>query len=227
DADFAAGDFDTGFIARHPDLLALDTTPPAAAIAAAALHVLAQPAATPDAEPHSPWSVTDAWRMNLPGAIKLNLLCGEATILVRATAAGEDWQLAWGDERHLGRLTGGLLRLDDTTLPVTIVPGDILTVLVSGRTIAITLLDPLAPPRAAPPGADHVLAPIPGRITSVLVQPGDVVARGQTLIVLEAMKMEMSLTASMDGTIAAVRCAVGDMVQEGADLVDFAATDAG
>ncbi len=227
DADFAAGDFDTGFIARHPDLLALDSTPPAAAIAAAALHVLAQHAATPDAEPQSPWSATDAWRMNLPGAVDMHLLCGEATILVRATPAGEDWQLGWDGERHLGRLTGGLLRLDDATLPVTIVPGEALTVLVSGRTIAITPLDPLAPPRAAPPGADHVLAPIPGRITSVLVQPGDVVSRGQTLIVLEAMKMEMSLTSAMDGTIAAVRCAVGDMVQEGADLVDFASADAG
>jgi 3-methylcrotonyl-CoA carboxylase alpha subunit len=116
-----------------------------------------------------------------------------------------------------------MLRLDDVTVPAHVVEGAGLTVLLAGRPYGFAVVDPLAPPRAAPPGADHVLAPIPGRITSVLCRVGDVVTRGQPLIVLEAMKMEMTLTAAMDGTIAAVRCAVGDMVQERADLVDFAA----
>jgi 3-methylcrotonyl-CoA carboxylase alpha subunit len=71
-----------------------------------------------------------------------------------------------------------------------------------------------------------VMAPIPGRIASVLVAPGERVARGQVLLVLEAMKMEMSLTASMDGVVASLRCAAGDMVQEGVDLVTFEQEDA-
>ena len=64
---------------------------------------------------------------------------------------------------------------------------------------------------------------IAGQVRAVMFNEGDRVTKGQPLIVLEAMKMEMTLTAAMDGTIAAVRCAVGDMVQERADLVDFAA----
>ncbi|MBU6499245.1 MAG: hypothetical protein KGQ40_12020, partial [Rhodospirillales bacterium] len=56
---------------------------------------------------------------------------------------------------------------------------------------------------------------------SVLVTPGDAVRRGQALIVLEAMKMELTLSAAMDGVVASLRCAEGDMVQEGVDLVTF------
>ncbi len=218
--EFAAATFDTGFIARHPSVLETDPAPPPEAIAAAVLHLLAQPAATPEAEPHSPWSTTDAFRLNLPGIRSITL----DTTEIQATRTPDAWSLAWNGQTHTASLTGGQLRLDTRTIPVTIIPGETrLTILIAGQPHHFTQIDPLAPPTAAPPGADHVLAPIPGRITAVLCAPGDRVTKGQPLIVLEAMKMEMTLTAAMDGTIAAVRCAVGDMVQERADLVDFAA----
>jgi 3-methylcrotonyl-CoA carboxylase alpha subunit len=65
----------------------------------------------------------------------------------------------------------------------------------------------------------QVLAPMPGRIASVNVAEAGAVARGQTLVTLEAMKMEHALIAPFDGTVAEVRCAVGDQVTEGALLV--------
>jgi 3-methylcrotonyl-CoA carboxylase alpha subunit len=65
------------------------------------------------------------------------------------------------------------------------------------------------------------MAPIPGRVASVLVQPGDAVQRGQVLVVVEAMKMEITLAAPEDGIVSAVRCAAGDMVEEGVELVHF------
>jgi acetyl/propionyl-CoA carboxylase alpha subunit len=68
-------------------------------------------------------------------------------------------------------------------------------------------------------GDSQVLAPMPGRIASLAVKVGDAVNRGQTLVTLEAMKMEHALTAGFDGTVAEVRCAVGDQVTEGALLV--------
>ncbi len=221
---FRAADFDTGFIARHPEVLDADPTPPQAAIAAAALHLLAIPATNPPSDPNSPWSTTDAWRMNLPAARTLMLRIGETTLTIHAEPTADSWRLSWPGATHIARLRETRLRLDDTTIPATVVAsGPRLTVILAGRPHPFEAIDPLAPPEAAIAGAEHILAPIPGRITAVLCTPGDVVTRGQTLIVLEAMKMEMTLTAAMDGTIAAVRCAVGDMVQEGADLVDFAA----
>jgi 3-methylcrotonyl-CoA carboxylase alpha subunit len=68
-------------------------------------------------------------------------------------------------------------------------------------------------------GDGQILAPMPGRVASVSVTAGAVVARGQTLATLEAMKMEHALTAPFDGTVAEVRAAVGDQVTEGALLV--------
>jgi 3-methylcrotonyl-CoA carboxylase alpha subunit len=224
DPDFAAGAIDTGFLPRHPDLAAPNAAVPPAAIAAAALACLAQPAPTDPADPHSPWAATDAWRLNLPGAVAFSLRCNEESFAVTATPEGDAWRLSWPGASHLAHRHDGLLRLDDATLPVTVAATPPrLTVLLAGRPHAFDLLDPLAAPSATTAGAEHVVAPIPGRVASVLCKPGDTVARGQPLLVLEAMKMEMTLSAAMDGTVAAVRCAVGDMVQEGADLVDFAA----
>ena len=72
---------------------------------------------------------------------------------------------------------------------------------------------------AALGGDGQVLAPMPGRIASVAVAAGDAVTRGQTLVTLEAMKMEHALTAHFDAKVAEVRCAVGDQVSEGVLLV--------
>jgi 3-methylcrotonyl-CoA carboxylase alpha subunit len=53
------------------------------------------------------------------------------------------------------------------------------------------------------------------------VQPGDVVEKNAPLVVIEAMKMELTLRAPLDGTVAQVRHAVDDMVEEGTELVTF------
>ena len=55
-----------------------------------------------------------------------------------------------------------------------------------------------------------------------MVQPGDVVEKNAPLVVIEAMKMELTLRGPLSGTIAQVRCVVDDMVEEGTELVTFA-----
>jgi 3-methylcrotonyl-CoA carboxylase alpha subunit len=62
---------------------------------------------------------------------------------------------------------------------------------------------------------------MPGRIVQVLVEPGAEVRRGASLVILEAMKMEYTISAPADGTIAQVRYAPGDVVEEGAELISF------
>ena len=68
-------------------------------------------------------------------------------------------------------------------------------------------------------GDGQILAPMPGRITSVAVTVGQVVSKGQMLATLEAMKMEHGLVAPFDGKVAEVRAAVGDQVTEATLLV--------
>jgi acetyl/propionyl-CoA carboxylase alpha subunit len=79
-------------------------------------------------------------------------------------------------------------------------------------------------PRSAGGDAEHggdgqVRAPMPGRIVLVPVAAGDKVAKGATLVTLEAMKMEHAQTAPFDATVAEVLCTVGDQVSEGALLI--------
>ena len=68
-------------------------------------------------------------------------------------------------------------------------------------------------------GDGAILSPMPGRIIAVAVAAGDVVAKGQTLVTLEAMKMEHSLVAPFDGTVADLSAVEGGQVSEGALLV--------
>ena len=65
-------------------------------------------------------------------------------------------------------------------------------------------------------------APMPATVRAVHVKPGQHVAKGETLVVLEAMKMELPLRAPADGTITSVSCAPGDLVQPGVPLVEIA-----
>jgi len=74
---------------------------------------------------------------------------------------------------------------------------------------------------------DEILAPMPGRILDVRVAPGDVVKRGDTLIVMEAMKMEYSLTAPRDGRVGEVSAAPGGQTREGACLLRMASDEDG
>lgn len=83
---------------------------------------------------------------------------------------------------------------------------------------------PVAPVAAAPvaqpsAGASSVVtAPLNGKITQVNVKPGDQVAAGQAVVVLEAMKMENNLAAPCDGTVKALCCKAGDSVAKDAVL---------
>jgi 3-methylcrotonyl-CoA carboxylase alpha subunit len=64
-------------------------------------------------------------------------------------------------------------------------------------------------------------APMPATVIKVLVQPGAAVKKGDTIIILEAMKMELPIRAPADAIVAAVHCRDGDLVQPETTLVDL------
>ena len=76
-----------------------------------------------------------------------------------------------------------------------------------------------APPPEAPPGTEAVAAPIQGTIVAFEVAPGDEVVAGQSLLVMEAMKMEHLIAADRSGIVRQLAVAVGDTVFEGHPLV--------
>jgi biotin carboxyl carrier protein len=65
-------------------------------------------------------------------------------------------------------------------------------------------------------------APMPGTVLSVQVKAGEVVKKGQTLAVMEAMKLQLTIEAAYDGTVKAVCCEAGSLVQDGALLLEIA-----
>ena len=98
---------------------------------------------------------------------------------------------------------------------------------VDGRAFRWTRAAETAARDAEPAGdAGAVRAPMPAVVTAVAVAPGQAVNRGDTLLVLEAMKMELPVKAPRDGRVTAVRCATGDRVDADTPLVELDAPDA-
>ena len=98
-----------------------------------------------------------------------------------------------------------------------------------GRTWAFwngELFHEAAPPEAEQSGQDRpqglrtLSSPMPATIVKVIALPGVAFKRGDTLVVVEAMKMELPITAEHDGIVKAVHCHEGDLVQAGQTLIE-------
>lgn len=75
--------------------------------------------------------------------------------------------------------------------------------------------------RRSSSGPGSLSAPMPATVIRVEVSPGEQVRRGDTLVILEAMKMELPIRAASDGTVASVSCKPGDLVQPGTPLIEL------
>jgi 3-methylcrotonyl-CoA carboxylase alpha subunit len=206
--DFAARAGDTGFIARHHDALMLHDIPPAA-LAAAALSILREaPKAILD--PHSPWAQRDFWRLAGAASRSFHFRAGEKTHDVQICGDG-------------GAIVGGT-RVEPAPDASVLRLGNEFWVVLPDATARLVYLDPLAPGDASAAVAGKIVAPMPGKVSAVLVQPGATVRRGQTLMVIEAMKMEHAITALSDGVVESVGFAPGALVEEGVELLKLKGT---
>ena len=222
-AAFRAGAVDTGFIARHM----AEFSPPAEApphvllLAALGLAVPAQPVPA-----DAPIFARSAFRLNLPAIRHVRLWQGESAAAIDLVpAGGARWQVIGlpGISAVAAHRTGDAITAD---IDGALIAG---TVLVTAHAIEVRragqtfLLTRHAPRAAVAAGGDgRVKAPMPGRVLAVDVAPGQAVAAGDRLLVLEAMKMEHRLSAPIDGIIGAVHIATGDQVADGMCLVEIA-----
>jgi 3-methylcrotonyl-CoA carboxylase alpha subunit len=238
--EFAAAALDTGFIERHRDVLLPAHRPaPGAVLAAAAVARLlarasaAAATAARSSDPNSPWARIDGWRLSGEGRQEVVFRDGAEERTVIATARAGDWQLRVGEETISA---SGERRPDDSLTVVldgvrgraTVLDhGDETGVFLAGENWRLAEIDPLAAHEGDDPGAGRLTAPMPGRVTQLFVEAGDNVRRGEALMIIEAMKMEHTVAAPVDGTVEAVRFAVGDLVEEGAELIALAAPGGG
>ncbi|MCC6613696.1 MAG: biotin/lipoyl-binding protein [Anaerolineae bacterium] len=215
DPDFAAGDIDTGFIERHPELLA-DVPPPDWAWMAAALaETTAKGGAHFRNNPYRPITHTFAH--------------GEAETVVRLTPRGDDgYTVEIGDLSHEARLialSGGEMTLivDGHRRRVGLAHdrGCCWWVGSEGASWALRWIDPLPAGGGQAQAEGSLRAPMPGNVIAVQVTDGQRVAAGDVLLIMEAMKMEHRIKAPYDGVVAGVHYAVGDFAQAGAVLLDL------
>ena len=213
---FAAAELDTDFIPRHQAQLlpAPVVLSPDFWQAAAEAFVQSQPARVSPQDRHSPWSATHGWRAGLPREINLHLSCDSERQVVRLRT----------DSTSLYQLEGEQLFVDDLGLRrshVAIRQGPLLHLQWQGEIRTVSRLDPIAMADASHALHGGLVAPMNGSIVRVLVNAGQHVEAGDQLVVLEAMKMEHNIRADKAGVIGAVHCQEGDMVSEGAVLVEL------
>ena len=239
------GEIDTGFIEREISAL----TGPAREItardlAAACASVLAREGEEQSAsqdDPRSPWSRTDGWMLSgrrrsrrvsfRYGAQRLDALLWHGPDGLMMEFAGAQAPLRFLE--RASRISAELwqARVRSGALEVAFAgTQESIAAAWSGRDLELTTprghlelhwLDPFAADMAEAAAANRIVAPMPGTVTRILAEPGTDVARSAPLLVLEAMKMEHTLRAPADGRLKAIRCAVGDFVQEGTELADF------
>ncbi len=235
-AAFAAGDVDTLFIERHRrDLLPERRPVSARFLALASLDVMlrrdeeARLAARRSADPYSPWHLTSGWRLNDDNLHVLAFRDGDerTQVVVHYHEGGLSLDLPGQREpvQAAGEIVPGgdlFADLDGVRLKATVIRhGSELTILSGGESARLELDDPAARAHLQEAGGGSLKAPMPARVVAVNARPGDVVGRGTTLMVLEAMKMEHAVTAPVHGRVAAVHFAVGEQVEEGAELVSL------
>jgi 3-methylcrotonyl-CoA carboxylase alpha subunit len=213
DADFSAGDVDTGLIGRHQEALTAIPPPTAETIAAAAL---AASGAGELAPSDDPWSSLAGYAHFHAIARRTRLKFGEDDIVAKVSVRPDGrFEVALDPPHdsvnaHELRAAPRLARW----------PGHV-TVFEGAVGYSFLVPDPLARADEAAASSGSLRAPMPGLVKLVRAAKGDAVTKGQPLLILEAMKMEHTISASHDGVIAEI-AAEGAQVTDGTVLVRFA-----
>lgn len=224
---FIAGEIDTGFIDRHREsLIGAATQAPDDAVLFAALFVLLERRAK--AAGASPWRHLDGWRI---GGVRqqevMRLTDGETDRVVGVLYRDKGWRLSLG-ERSVdadavfdedGSISASF-NGRRTQARVLRLSGNIV-VLMQGRSHAFEPHDPLEAAEHTQDTGKELRAPMPGKVVQVMTNPGDRVRKGQAVAIIEAMKMEHTLSAPGDLTVKHVPFRAGDQVGEGAVIVSF------
>ena len=221
------GEIDTGFIERHKDQLigvpkgAIDD-----AFLVAVVHLLLERRTASSAS--SPWSSLDGWRLGgMRQEETVRLSYGSSERVVSVTYRETGWLIGMAERcrevtAQFAADGSVAVVIDGRKIAARVLRlGGDLVVLMRGRSFTLSPHDPLETAEHSHGSGADIRAPMPGKIIQMLAKGGDHVRRGQALAVMEAMKMEHTLTAPGDLVVKLVPYRAGDQVAEGAVIVGF------
>jgi 3-methylcrotonyl-CoA carboxylase alpha subunit len=235
DPAFAQADLDTGLIERqHSSLFppaseASDTTLALAIAALVASRGMVHSSLRQNKAHVDPWAQADGWRITGRYRQIFGLLDQEILREVQIERDGQDWKyfgktedsFEWDAQASIPGRYSVRVRLDGRDASGTVIlDREAVHVFSDGGVHVLQIHDAVA--HAQDDGGGHhggLTAPMPGKIIAISVKAGDKVKGGDTLLVMEAMKMEHTITAASDGTVEEVFFQVGDQVADGAELI--------
>ena len=221
---FAGAELDTGLIERHHALL----FPPADAVPVEMLALWLAKLMASDTARHDPWDSVQGWRLNGSYRRTLRFECDDQGFELNLEYSRDGWRMTTQSQQALlnhiaidqadvsiqidGRhLSGRVVRDDDR-----------FHVFWQGQHRVISWSDPIAHAGESESEGGRLTAPMPGKIVQLMVDEGASVKKGAPLLIMEAMKMEHTISAPANGKVEALHYAVGDQVAEGAQLLSFA-----
>ncbi|MGZ9709996.1 acetyl/propionyl/methylcrotonyl-CoA carboxylase subunit alpha [Glaciimonas sp. GNP009] len=221
---FSSAELDTGLIERNQEVLF--PVPQPASVASLALASAALLGAEKIATAaNEPWSATSGWRMNSHLQRKLDFSTEQSEHALRIAYGKDQWLLS--DDQTSAPLvllthadSDLVIRLADQTVRGTVVrENQLFHVFNAGTHTALTYVDPMSHEGFAEADAGRLTAPMPGKIVAIHVKKGDIVAKGAALLVMEAMKMEHTISAPAGGVIEEILFEVGDQVADDTQLL--------
>jgi len=234
---FVEEDIDTGFIEKNNDLIFHDTQqalqnelPIAALYLVLSIEEKAQKRAKQSNDPHSPWHNANAWRLNEAHTHTLVLVHNdiEYTVKVEQKRQGSDayYLININDEQFdcQGTLNSDIMvvNINGHRSQATISSdGNNISLFRANGVFNFTQLLPDCGQLDSDDSHGGLTAPMNGTMVSVLVNAGENVSKDQSLVIMEAMKMEHTIKAPSDGIINEIFFQAGDMVDGGAELLAF------
>jgi 3-methylcrotonyl-CoA carboxylase alpha subunit len=229
--DFIAGKVNTDFIPEHEaDLLPRSYGKAGdAELALAAIYLVAGLGRR--GSKFDPWDECDNWRMGTALERQITFINKGDRLEVTISGSGSKYVLKVGDKE----LTVTDFSLQGRRLTITLdgkkleglisVSGADITIFYGGRVISLhRFVHGIDDDEGA--GEGRIITPMPGKIVDVLVNLGEEVSKDQPLMIMEAMKMEMTIRASCDGAIDELPVSKGDQVADGVLLISIEQKDA-
>jgi 3-methylcrotonyl-CoA carboxylase alpha subunit len=221
---FTDAELDTGLIERNHAVLFPPTAPVPVEMVALWLAKLA----TPETISHDPWDSAQGWRLNGSYRRQLCFECDDQASELALDYRRDGWCIAYqSEETMLTQITVDhsevSLMMEGQCISGRVIPvDDRFHVFWQGRHRVISWSDPIAHAGESEAEGGRLTAPMPGKIVQLMVAEGASVEKGTPLLIMEAMKMEHTISAPANGTVEALNYAVGDQVAEGAQLLSFA-----